>query len=715
MTSTRGGGGGTPMRTLTSATAADAETARTAATRNRAKARAICTSYKERSRSRRRKERARGLRSRMRGLTCDKTALPDVPSRPGRFRSPPRATRRRAKPPGRDPDRRLAPVARDGVPGTGGLRERGAPADLRGLPGARRPARGRGPRHGAERAREDRPSGPRGRPGGPRVPRGPRAGRREHRELRAPRARVLAEAARHLPVAPRDPRRRDGPGRRDGSRERPARPRRDRERIDQGRFREALAHRREERGGDPEDPRARHDAHGPAHGLHETERADAGLPEDRPHRRRGPAGNGEDGVRPEHRVISDDPPEVRRRLLLARDVRAAARVPHPVRRVAREPAAPARGPPLEGGEEGPFLLDAADARSAALRRRFAGRHAPGDEGPRAPAQAAARPRCALRGLPPDHGVARQGREPHAGGQRLLAGPQGTRQGARRSRHRALAAVEAHRAARLREGAGPLGPSRVGRDRAGCRRRSLPVAARVLRPGHGEKEHLRRHHRQAAQRPDRPLHARLVGRVHALLGPRDDQRRSGTLTSPLRPTHAVIDLDALASNYRALTRALPRGCSLMPVVKADAYGHGAGHVARRLAEEGAPIFAVAVVEEGLELRRAGIMQPILVMGWIGKDQLGALVDGGLTPNVHSVEQAEELRDFLEEKEREKKDFLEGEEGKGAAAGAQRSGLGALRLPLPVHLKLDTGMTRLGVLPADLPRVLDLLDAVKGRIL
>ena len=59
---------------------------------------------------------------------------------------------------------------------------------------------------------------------------------------------------------------------------------------------------------------------------------------------------------------------------------------------------------------------------------------------------------------------------------------------------------------------------------------------------------------------------------------------------------------------------------MPVVKADAYGHGAVHVARRLAEEGAPIFAVAVVEEGLELRRAGITQPILVMGWIGKDQL-----------------------------------------------------------------------------------------------
>jgi alanine racemase len=154
----------------------------------------------------------------------------------------------------------------------------------------------------------------------------------------------------------------------------------------------------------------------------------------------------------------------------------------------------------------------------------------------------------------------------------------------------------------------------------------------------------------------------------------------------------VDLDALASNYRAIARSLPKSCALMPVVKADAYGHGARHVARRLAEEGAPVFAVAVVEEGLELRRAGITQPILVMGWIGKDQLGSLVDGGLTPNIHSVEQAEEM-----------KIFLEGEEGRGGP-----------RAPLPVHLKLDTGMTRLGVRGEELPPVLDRLDAMKGKI-
>ncbi len=152
---------------------------------------------------------------------------------------------------------------------------------------------------------------------------------------------------------------------------------------------------------------------------------------------------------------------------------------------------------------------------------------------------------------------------------------------------------------------------------------------------------------------------------------------------------------------------------MPVVKADAYGHGAGHVARRLAEEGAPVFAVAVVEEGLELRRAGITQPILVMGWIGRDQIGSLVEGGLTPNIHSVEQAEELRDFLEREEK-KKIFLEGEEGREEAQPvATARADGAPHFPLPVHLKLDTGMTRLGVLPADLPRVLDLLVGLKTK--
>src|SRR5262249_38613586 len=154
---------------------------------------------------------------------------------------------------------------------------------------------------------------------------------------------------------------------------------------------------------------------------------------------------------------------------------------------------------------------------------------------------------------------------------------------------------------------------------------------------GPEEHLRRHHRETAKRADGPLHARLVGRVHALLGPRDDLRRAPAIDAArgLRPTRAIVDLDVLARNFRAIESALPPGCRVMPVVKADAYGHGAGPVSKRLEAEGASIFAVAVVEEGLELRQAGVTAPILVMGWLGKDQLPDLVRGNLTPNIHSL--------------------------------------------------------------------------------
>ena len=155
---------------------------------------------------------------------------------------------------------------------------------------------------------------------------------------------------------------------------------------------------------------------------------------------------------------------------------------------------------------------------------------------------------------------------------------------------------------------------------------------------------------------------------------------------LRPTRAVVDLDALAANYRTLAGALPPGVAVMPVVKADGYGHGAAPVARQLVAEGAGILAVAVVEEGAELRRGGIEVPILVMGWIGPDQLEALVEYGLTPNAHSPEQLRELVEFVEKK----------------------------RLKLRLHLKLDTGMTRLGILPDQLSQVLDVVARAKEHL-
>ena len=155
---------------------------------------------------------------------------------------------------------------------------------------------------------------------------------------------------------------------------------------------------------------------------------------------------------------------------------------------------------------------------------------------------------------------------------------------------------------------------------------------------------------------------------------------------LRPTRAVVDLDALAANFRTLVRALPPGVAVMPVVKADGYGHGAVPVARRLVEEGAGILAVAVVEEGAELRRGGVEIPILVMGWIGPDQLDALEANRLTPNAHSPQQLRELVEFTEAK----------------------------RMKLRLHLKLDTGMTRLGILPDQLSQVLDEVARAKERL-
>ena len=79
------------------------------------------------------------------------------------------------------------------------------------------------------------------------------------------------------------------------------------------------------------------------------------------------------------------------------------------------------------------------------------------------------------------------------------------------------------------------------------------------------------------------------------------------------TWAEIDLGALEHNYRTLRAMLPAGCRFLGVVKANAYGHGAIPVARRLEKLGADYLAVASLDEGAELRVAGITAPILVLG------------------------------------------------------------------------------------------------------
>jgi alanine racemase len=143
------------------------------------------------------------------------------------------------------------------------------------------------------------------------------------------------------------------------------------------------------------------------------------------------------------------------------------------------------------------------------------------------------------------------------------------------------------------------------------------------------------------------------------GPRRD--------APGRPTRAEIDLGALASNFRAVRAAVGAGVRLMCVVKADAYGHGARECARRLASEGADWFAVALPEEGVVLRGAGVTEPILCLEGFWEGQAALCVRERLTPVVFRLDTAEALDRAARE------------------AGAVAE----------VHVKIDTGMNRLGV--------------------
>lgn len=139
----------------------------------------------------------------------------------------------------------------------------------------------------------------------------------------------------------------------------------------------------------------------------------------------------------------------------------------------------------------------------------------------------------------------------------------------------------------------------------------------------------------------------------------------------RPTRALVDLGAIARNFRRLRERVAH-CAVIPVVKADAYGHGAAPVARRLAAEGADRFAVAIAEEGIALRRAGVPGEILLLNYADPADLPAHRAYGLTPAVYDMAQA-----------------------RGFAEAAR-----ALPDPISVHLKLDTGMGRLGFLPGEL---------------
>ncbi|MGD9589764.1 MAG: alanine racemase [Pyrinomonadaceae bacterium] len=139
----------------------------------------------------------------------------------------------------------------------------------------------------------------------------------------------------------------------------------------------------------------------------------------------------------------------------------------------------------------------------------------------------------------------------------------------------------------------------------------------------------------------------------------------------RPTIAKIDLDNLGFNFRSIRAFLGDGPRFMAVVKADAYGHGAVECARRLATEGADWLGVALLEEAVEIRGSGVETPILSFGGVWPDTADVFLNQRITPTVFDIEHARAI-------------------DRAAAARGDT---------VRIHVKIDTGMGRVGIPAAD----------------
>jgi alanine racemase len=166
-----------------------------------------------------------------------------------------------------------------------------------------------------------------------------------------------------------------------------------------------------------------------------------------------------------------------------------------------------------------------------------------------------------------------------------------------------------------------------------------------------------------------------------------ERIAAQLQEKIHGTVLEINLDALAWNlgyYRSLLRP---GVKVMVMVKALAYGSGSSEVANQLQRKGADYLAVAYADEGVQLRQAGVLLPIMVMN-PASETFATLLAHGLEPELYSFRLLGQWLDFL--------------------AGQPAAG------PYPVHLKIDTGMHRLGFLPAEVPDLLAILARHQSRL-
>ncbi|MGH9541524.1 MAG: alanine racemase [Terriglobales bacterium] len=154
------------------------------------------------------------------------------------------------------------------------------------------------------------------------------------------------------------------------------------------------------------------------------------------------------------------------------------------------------------------------------------------------------------------------------------------------------------------------------------------------------------------------------------------------------TWVEVSLAALRHNWAYVRRQVTPAAGLCAVVKADAYGHGAPRCAQALAEAGAEWLAVTSAAEGVKLREAGLRARVLVLAGFEREEGATLIEHRLTPTLWDVEQVRWLAQALQ-----------------SAPGARCA----------VHLKLDTGMGRLGATAAQMPEVLQALEAAPGLTL
>jgi alanine racemase len=152
----------------------------------------------------------------------------------------------------------------------------------------------------------------------------------------------------------------------------------------------------------------------------------------------------------------------------------------------------------------------------------------------------------------------------------------------------------------------------------------------------------------------------------------------------RPTLCFVDLAVLRANFRQIKNKVGPRVKILSMVKANAYGHGAPAVASTLADEGSDAFGVATLEEAIELRQAGIRQPIIVLAGCYLDQLDLFLQHDLVPVLHELDTLRALE----------------------AAVAGRG------LKLPIHVEIDTGMGRIGFLDSAINEWLPELKKVKA---